>query len=346
MPERTEASLSSSTLSSTPNAAGQKKKLIIRWAVRLGGTALLVFFLLRLNLDFGRLWQEIRTSNLWLVAFAIVLVFPMIAIKAWRWQTILKDLGINISFGQAYRYYSLGVSAASFTPGQAGDFIKAWHLQAQGYSLGLGLVSNILDRLFDIAALVLLAATGLLVLGADFVSILPALLALAVGVIAGLVVLSVPGLRNRLLGFALKLFLRKKARQLGEENLAREEAEAEKRLGPVNFVPVFVQTVLGTAIVLFRVWLLALALGMHLGFMELIASSSMATVVSLIPVSVGGIGARDLALVGILTKLGYAKEQAIGLSTYILMLNLVNLVAGLVVWGGKKGTKSAPLEVR
>jgi uncharacterized protein (TIRG00374 family) len=267
---------------------------------------------------------------LWLVLLSVVLVFPFIAIKAWRWQLILKDLGMAQKFGPAYRLYAIGLSAGSFTPGQAGDAIKAFYLRDRGFPLGRALVSIVLDRLFDLAVLILLAASGLLFLGSDFAGELPVLILLLGGTLAGLVALSLPGLRGWLLKTGLKIFLLRKSAQ--NTTLQNEEREAEEQLRPVNFLPVFGATVAASLLALFRIWLLALALNLNLNFIQVVAVSSLATVVSLIPISVGGIGARDLVLVAILEKLGYLREKAISLSSFILLLNLVNLVVGYLIW--------------
>jgi uncharacterized protein (TIRG00374 family) len=271
-------------------------------------------------------------ANGWLVGLSVVLVFPFIAIKTWRWQIILRDLGMELPFGTAYRLYSVGLAAGSFTPGQSGDAIKAWYLRDMGYPLGAALVSIVLDRLFDVALLLLLAAGGLLFLGTDFAGELPALLVLLGGTAVALLVLSLPGWRTRLFDFALKIVLRRKARRQGDTTLEAEENQAVQRLRPVNFLPVFGSTLLGTGLALFRVWLLALALDLNLTLLQVVAVSSLATAVSLVPISVGGIGTRDVTLVGILSKLGYAREKAVSLSTLILLLNLVNLVVGYAIW--------------
>ncbi len=304
--------------------ASKKRHAALSWLIRLAGTALLLFFLWKLDLDPAKVAQELLAANMWLVGASVLLVFPLIALKAWRWHTILKDLGLPVRFDRAYRLYAFGMAAGSLTPGQAGDFIKAWNLNQDGYSLSTALLSNVLDRLFDIAVLVLLASSGLLLLGSDFLSLLPALLALLVGLFAGLVVLSIPAWRNKLVGLALKVVLRRKA--------GLEQANSEIRLRPVRFIRVFVLTLAATGLVLFRVWLLALALGLNLNFLELVASSSLATVAALIPISIGGIGTRDFALKAILAKIGYSVEKAVSLSTFILLLQVVNLGAGYLIW--------------
>ncbi|NTW38538.1 MAG: flippase-like domain-containing protein, partial [Cellulomonadaceae bacterium] len=249
------------------------------YTLRLVGTALLIFFLTRLNLDFGKLWDELSQSNLWYIAASVALVFPFISLKAWRWRVILRDVGIDLAFSPAYRVYALGLAAGSFTPGQAGDFIKAWYLNKAGHSLGAALLSAVLDRLFDVAVLVLLAASGLLVLGADFSSVLPGLLALLFGVMLALIVLAVPSLRARLLSIALKMAGKKLLKNRNLEDKTAENRPASTTVSTINFVQIFGLTLLASGLALVRVWLLALALGLNLGLMETVAASSLATVV-------------------------------------------------------------------
>lgn len=303
------------------------KRVGVRWAIRLVGTSLLLFFLWRLNLDWDKVAGELARANLWAVGASVGLVLPFIAAKAWRWQDLLAQLGLHLPFGQAYRLYALGLSAASFTPGQSGDLIKAWQLKKDGFPLGLSIVSIVLDRLFDIAVLLLLASSGLVLLGADFGSLLPPLLSLLAGIVVALLALGLPSWRSRLLTLAFKLFLRKKVGAT-----AQTPNEFSSQLPGLNLIRVFATTLLASGVALGRVWLLALALGLQLGPLELIAASSLATVVSLLPVSVGGIGARDLVLAYILQRLGYPLEKAVSLATFILLLQVVNLAAGYLIW--------------
>jgi glycosyltransferase 2 family protein len=315
-----------------------KRKNQIKWAIRVGGTLFLLFFLLRLNLDFGKIAQDLSKANLWWIALSVVLVLPFIALKAWRWQVILHDLGLKISFGEAYRLYAIGLSAGSFTPGQAGDAIKAFYLHEKGFSLGSGLVSVVLDRLFDLAVLVLLAVSGLIFLGNAFKGDLPVLLLLLGGTLAGLVVLAIPRTRQFLLDLALKVFMRRKTTA---QTTRQEETKAVETLRPVNLIPVFGVTIAASLLALFRVWLLAISIGLNLNPLEVVAISSLATVAGLVPISVGGIGARDVVLVGILSRLGYLAEKAVSLSTLILLLNLVNLLAGYLIWQGSGKERGA-----
>jgi glycosyltransferase 2 family protein len=298
-----------------------------RLFIRLGGTALLLFFIWKLHLNLGQVASDLLRANLWALAAAILLIMPIMVLKTWRWRMILAELGLKVPFGPAYRLYAVGLSAGSFTPGQLGDAVKAWYLRDRGYPLGSSLVSIVLDRLLDVVVLALLAIGSLLVLGSAFIGELPSLLVLLVGVVGALVVFAVPVLRQRLLRLGPGLIRRKQQRYNTSEEVLTIQ---NPRLG--KYLACFGLTLATAGIAIIRTWLLAYAIGLNFDFMEVIAASSLATAAGLIPISVSGVGVRDLTLIGIMGKLGYARESAVSLSTLLLMLNLVNLVVGYAIW--------------
>jgi uncharacterized protein (TIRG00374 family) len=323
----------------------KKRANVKQWLFRLTVMALLLVFLWQFKLDPNQLVNNLLHANLWLVLASIVLIVPIMAIKSWRWCLILKSLGQPLNFRLAFRLYGLGLAAGSFTPGQAGDVIKAWYLRDRGFKLSTALISVIIDRLADVVVLSLWASLGLLILGAAFISELPVLLVVLVLVSLGLVGLSLPIVREQLLAKITKFISRKVARKElklnAEVSTATTTADSSRIESEVttfqhtnwNFLLLtFVATLLTSSLAVLRVWLVAIAIGMPLNFLEAVAASSLATVVGLVPISIAGIGTRDLALIGILSKLGYSRESAVVLSSFILLHNLVNLVFGYLVW--------------
>ncbi|HEX2914711.1 MAG TPA: lysylphosphatidylglycerol synthase transmembrane domain-containing protein [Chloroflexia bacterium] len=298
-----------------------------RWAIRLAGTLLLFFCLWKLHLNLAQIEKELLQAAPLPLLAAVLLIFPIIALKTYRWQIILNSLHINLPFKPACRLYALGLSLGSFTPGQLGDAVKAWKLQALGYSLGAGLLTVVLDRLFDIALLLVLAIAGLFMLGAGFENQLPGLLLMLFGTVAGLVVLLVPSFRERLTFLAIRVARRKKGEVAEKGQLANVQ---------LAFVQPLLITVGTSALAVMRCWLLASAIGLSLNLPEAVAVSSLATAAGLLPFSVSGIGTRDLALIAILGSLSYSPESAVSLSVLLLLLNLVNLVVGYALFKGIK----------
>ena len=82
----------------------------------------------------------------------------------------------------------------------------------------------------------------------------------------------------------------------------------------------------------FRVWLLAGALGLWLGPLEVGGFMGLTTAAALVPVTVGGVGTRDAVAALALAQLGRPVAEAVALSWLILLLNLSQAIIGWVVW--------------
>lgn len=311
-------------------AAAQPKKVIRRWLLRLVGTGLFLGLLWRLNLNWGQVIADVSQANLLAVLGATGLIFPIIGLKAWRWRSILNNYKIKLPMRQAAALYGLGLSAGSITPGQAGDVIKAFSLQEQGYSPGKSLGSVLLDRLFDVLILVLLAMFGLLQLGKNFTGQLPAMLGLLALVGGGIIILVVPRFANFFLEAVPGRLLQRKLN--GGQAVAEGHPHDGYHPGLADISGPILLTLVTAGLAIGRTWLLALAIGVNLDPAAALTVSSLATVASLVPLTVGGIGTRDLALISVMGQLGYNNEMAVSLSTLLLLLNLFNLFAGFISW--------------
>jgi len=82
---------------------------------------------------------------------------------------------------------------------------------------------------------------------------------------------------------------------------------------------------------IFRVWLLAIGIGVVLGPLEVSGYVGLTTAAALVPVTVGGVGTRDVVSAFVLQQLGYAKEVGLALSALILVLNLAQAITGWVI---------------
>lgn len=317
------------------------KKIFFRLIV----TLILVGLLTRLNLNWFQIGQDLSRANLAGVLASVFLIFPIIGLKGWRWKIILENYRINLNIKEASGLYGLGLAAGSVTPGQTGDFIKALTLQERGYSLAGSMLATLVDRLFDMFVLALLALGGLLQLGTAFYGELPLLLSFLALVGLGIVLLAIPRFSgfifNNLLG---TLFARKFSR-----GKFRARLENPQNTPPVPYQPLslkctassFFLTLLTAGLAVARTWLLAVALGMDLPAMNVLAVSSLATIASLLPITIGGIGVRDITLLGLMARLGYASDYAVSLSTLLLLVNLCNFPAGYIAWFANRPAKTS-----
>lgn len=300
-----------------------------RIGLRLLGPALLVYFLLTVNLRL--LAHTLASADAGMIGWALVLAVPFLLFKALRWQHILSAWGIKLSLWSAAEIYSVGIFAGMVTPGQAGDAIKAWYLRKRGHPLGVGLASVVIDRLFDVGVTALLAATGLYF----FWDILPDGRLANIVVVIGLLGAALAGVLlvgNRRLR---TLVIRRWVPRFTPATLrTHTDVLATLHLSPRQLVVILLLTIGGLFWTYVRLYCLFAALNVQIGLGPFVAL--VAVLALLQATSPGGIGTRDAALVYVLgALLGVSREQAtaqaLALSALLLLLNLEHVVIGFVL---------------
>jgi glycosyltransferase 2 family protein len=303
---------------------------LLRLGLRLLGPALLLYFLL--TVDLREVWNTILATDPWLFVLSIVLVVPFLLLKAVRWQLILRAWQIVLPLREATALYCIGIFLGVVTPGQAGDAVKAWYLRKRGYPLSTGLASVVVDRLFDVGISALLAATGLYF----FWDILPGGRVLNVLVVAGLLAGVVVGLvfasNRRLRLFVLQSVLPRIMPNVLRERMGSDSLE-RLHLTPRQLVIITLVSLAGLSWTYIRIYILFLALDTPIPIGPFIALVAILSIVG--AASPGGVGTRDLTMVLVLSAVlkiepEQATVRALSLSTLLLLLNIENVLIGFL----------------
>lgn len=93
--------------------------------------------------------------------WAAMAIFPVVfAITAYRWQAILRAVGIVVPFGRTFALNMVGAFYNSFMPGSTGgDVLKAYYAAKQTPNRTRAVLSVIVDRAIGLLALVMLGGT-------------------------------------------------------------------------------------------------------------------------------------------------------------------------------------------
>ncbi len=246
------------------------------------------------------------------LAVSLVLAAPLFVVKAWRWRLLLRACGQSISLRDASWLYTIAAGAGALTPGAVGDFWKGLSPAVGGRSVGLW--TSAIDRLYDVAILLVLGMTIATAWGPRGV---PRLL---VAFALGGTVLGAFAARRRLFGLAASL-------------LPRFPQAADALHGSVGAAGV--ATIVATIIAYGRFELLVAALGLPLAWPQVFIAFVLSSAVAALPLSVAGLGTRDLALVGYLRGCGVSSADAIALSSLCLSLFLWNGLIAACLWFAK-----------
>ena len=302
-----------------------------RWVPRLIGPAILVYFLL--TTDVAKIVGNLRVLR-WAPLLLSLALYPvMVAIKAWRWTVVMRSLGIRPPpLGASMTLYMIGLFLGGATPGQSGDFVKAWYLRERGQPLAPALFSILLDRLFDFLIMAMLSLVGLNAFLDRFpeqlrVPIQGASVGLAAAAALMIPLLMARRPRNWLMIQALRLTPRRAHTALERWRNQLDSPDVP----PAMLGSLLLATACSAASVIARLWLLFSALDVGIPIPALVSSVALISVVQVLPISFAGVGVRDAVLIAVLAGYGYGPDKALALSALFLLINLEHILIGFLV---------------
>lgn len=134
----------------------------------LRALGLVLFVLLLYRADWVLLRRSLADLELSYLFVLPAFTVLMVAVRAWRWNMLLRVHNAAFSPGRAWSAYATGVFLGAFTPGRLGDLAKAFYARHErGLQWDKALAGALLDRLFDVFFMVCLALWALLHLGAE-----------------------------------------------------------------------------------------------------------------------------------------------------------------------------------
>lgn len=266
-------------------------------------------------------WSEVgaKFANLhfemWFAAVGF-LVLAQIA-SARRWQRFAEELRFERTFQQYCSYYFIGTYFNLVLPTSVGgDVVRVWHLDANSGRKWAALASVFLERVNGLLVLIALACVGILMAPADLPWWIPA----SVWGIAGcatLGVVTIPLTRN------MRILSDQRREQV---LLAWDLLRAPKLLTETTIMSALVQV--GGVVIL---WCLGRSLELDVPITYYAVLGPMVSLLTLLPVSVNGMGFREGGTVLFLAPLGVDQATALTLAFLWFSINVtVSLLGGLV----------------
>jgi uncharacterized protein (TIRG00374 family) len=315
----------------------------LRAAVRAVLVTLLAVGLLALfirNADLSRVWTEMRSARADWLASSIVLTVAMYLVRAERWQYLLEPIGPT-RFWVAFKTTVIGFAATSALPARVGEVLRPYLLAKQeGLPFTATFATIVVERILDLAAVLMLLAAYIALYRHDAASAAPALFrAIAIGgatmgavVVTGLVLMfAMAGHPERLHALVLRIehvLPQRLARIVA--NLARTFAEG---LGVVRR-PARLVASLGWSLVLWvlissQAWVVGQAFGIDLSFIGTFLLTSMLVVGVALPTPGGVGGAHEAFRLGTTSFFGANNNTAVGAAIVWHALSIAPvLVAG------------------
>lgn len=304
------------------NPASMKSRVLLVAKATL--SAALIALLLR-SIDAATLASQLRELSAASLAIATTLIALQAMLLGWRWHRIVALLGGHLSVSNAVWWVFVGLFFNNALPTSVGgDAVRIWQLRKSGEPLALSIGSVAIERGTGLVLLALLisACTPAVWTMIGPQSLRLGLAALGPALLAGLIGAAFV---DKAIGAWLPAASRQALAWLGDglrSLAARPAALAE--VGMLGVTASFTG--------LLSAYVLGHGLGIALSLPAYIVLAGGAVLLTVLPISLGGWGVREIGMVGLLGAVGIPAERALLLSlAWGALPLLVSLPAG-VVW--------------
>jgi len=287
------------------------------------GIALFLIILSRINL--GALIEIFTHTNVMFLIFALLVNCVAIVLKSLKWKIIVNSIKPMFSLKESTIAFFVGFSFSTITPAKLGDFIKVFYITDENCGLGKSLSTIVIDRLIDIILLFSIALVGIYGFSVFYhIEILSTSTAILImcGVVAGMyIVLNKPVLSALLRPFFYHFVpqhLKNKVTLYFEDFFTglfafyhdRRRFFSSVFVGVLSWIPPFMYG-----------YLLARSIGIDIGIFFFILVIPVISLLDLLPISISGIGTRDVALIFLFGLKGISAEQAVAFSLIYLFMS-------------------------
>jgi uncharacterized protein (TIRG00374 family) len=301
-----------------------------KWVLRSIGLILFAIILSKLNLT--KIIALLSNINPFYLVAALLLFIPLLVIKAMRWRLLMKVQDIDYSLKDSTIMYAAALYIGAITPGRFGEFIKIFYLKEDDYPFGKSFATVLMDRLFDLISLLFLGYVGMLL----FITFFERAIIILSCIFVGTILLIIFFIYKKDFGMGIleyisSNFVPERYRENAKTGFS-DLCNGIKGLNSHELLLATSATFFAWIIYFIMMYLFALSLDINIPFLYLATCVSISAVITLIPISISGIGTRDATLIILFSYLGLSKESAIAFSMMILLMYAVNGFIGLLAW--------------
>jgi hypothetical protein len=286
--------------------------------------------------DLRAISEAIGSTQIALLPLAVLASFTVTWLMAYRWKLILGARGSGLKTPRLFLYYLIGIFFMNFVPGGgvSGDVARLIYAAREVPDKAFVLSSLVYERLVGLFTLLSIGLVATLASRVGWESergILIAEATLAVAFILTLTLMS-EAVSRRLAALSRMLGERFKARRLGDAIARTVESMSELRkrrgmLGAAILLSVMIRGVWGLGC-----FIVARAMGLPLSLPLVFSFMALVDIVRMMPISVGGIGVREWAMIALFATAGISQEKAVTFSILAFAPVYLNAIAGGLIY--------------
>ncbi len=242
----------------------------------------------------GELFSALRRVSFWYFLFGLVSLFISRLFAVTRWHVLLKSAGVNVSYGRSMMLTFTGNFSSNFLPTTiGGDVARLAGAMQLGYDRAICLASLVADRLIGMAGMGLALPLGLIPVFSSPGGVAQSL--------------AVSGLIQKGMNFTKRTF----------------DSFSIWLKKPLALTSSLLATLGNQAFIYLAIFLLLLGMDRHIPYWLVAGLYTLTYFVTLVPISINGLGVQELSLAFLLAQFGglpSSESATIALLTRLLFI--------------------------
>lgn len=279
-------------------------------------------------------FKAIEARKLVLLPFFVLFI---VVIRGYRWQYLMRLVGIDYSLWRSSVVWCIGFSAAAITPGKVGDALRAFYVAREtGKNFGECFLTVFIDRLMDLVTVLLFGLVTAFLFSYYYMKIssIGLIFVSVIGVFALLTLVLHRGSMKKILRPLFSSLFPGKYRDRASLSFNSFYDSlgiyTRKWSGTLSAL---LLTIAYWIVIFVLAYYIAYVLDIEVPFFYLFIIMPMVTLVELVPISVSGIGTREATVIYFFAIIGIPSAEAVGFSIgYLLGGTYLTSTIGFLFW--------------
>lgn len=294
--------------------------------------SVLILTILFYKTDVNKFYAIMKGADMQIFFFAFFLFIVAQTISTYRWKMLLHTEKMNVHFYNLVGYYFIGMFFNLFMPTiVGGDVVRGYYLYKKSNMGSESAASIFVERLSGFFALMVIGLLSLII-GYSYINDKPVIVILlafiTLGFFAFLLLIASKGVRDRVNNFI------KDGRLEWVRQKLKGISESIKRYR--NHKEVVIRVVLLSFLVqmigIFIFYFISKSLSFNVSLAYFFLFVPIITVISMAPVTFGGLGVREFLAIFLFHKVGLGTTEALSLSLLWFSISVIASIFGGVIF--------------
>jgi uncharacterized protein (TIRG00374 family) len=298
--------------------------------VKIAVTALLFYYIFH-KIDFRQFGATLRNARLDILTFGFAVLWIGHYICIYRWRMLMRPLMPVLTLGQLFGIYCIGLFFnLTFPTVVGGDVVKMYYAGRPSRSYAQSFAATFLDRDAGMFAMMIIACAAILIYPVKVPGIAVSLIVWSAffAFVLGNIGIFTPYFHHILTGLLQRMNLSKIAKKVDTISNAFQIMGNHKGVLLGSLAISFLNQLLVIAVT----WIMALGLRLSISPAYFLIFVPVITLISMIPVSLNGMGLREYAFMSLFGAVGVLPASCIALGVLSSVVIILSSLPGGVVY--------------